>query len=78
MTETVRTTITLDSDAYRIVKNFAEAKKLSLGNAISELVRKSVAEKHIYGPPDFPVFAVSEKARPFGLTEVLAEEDSDQ
>jgi hypothetical protein len=36
----MRTTLNLDDDAVRIVKQYAEARSIPLGRAASELVRK--------------------------------------
>lgn len=70
-----RTTLTLETDVYCIAKNLADSRKISLGNAIGELVRKAVAEKPVYEISDMPVFFVSENAKPFGLNEVQKAED---
>ncbi len=78
MPEKVRTTLTLENDAFCIAKNLAESRHISLGSAVSELVLQAVAEKTVYPISDFPVFFVSEKARPFGLIEVQNAEDLDQ
>jgi predicted DNA-binding ribbon-helix-helix protein len=34
----VRTTLTLDDDIFRLVKSYAKARRLSLGEAVAELV----------------------------------------
>jgi hypothetical protein len=36
----MRTTITLDDDAYQIVRRYAEARCKPMGKAVSELVRR--------------------------------------
>ena len=78
MPEKVRTTITLGNDAYRVAKNLADSRHISLGSAVSELVLKAVAEKPAYPFSDLPVFSVGEKVQPFGLNEVRKAEDLDQ
>jgi hypothetical protein len=37
----MRTTINLDDDALRLVKQYAELRSLALGKAVSELVRRA-------------------------------------
>lgn len=76
MADSVRTTISLDKEVYSILKNLADAKQISLGKAVDELVLKVVNEKPSYNT-GFPVFQVSENATPFGLNEVKAAEDAD-
>ena len=76
MAESVRTTISLDKEVYAILKNFAEARQISLGKAVDEMVLKTVNEKPLI-TNGLPVFQVSEKAAPFGLNEVKAAEDAD-
>ena len=78
MPEKVRTTLTLENDAYRVAKNLADSRHISLGSAVSELVLQAVAEKSVYSISDLPVFYVGENARPFGLNEVQDAEDLDQ
>lgn len=73
----IRTTITLENDAYRIAKNLADSRHISLGSAVSELVLKAVAQKPSYLSSDFPVFSVGENVQPFGLNEVQKVEDLD-
>ena len=68
----MRITLTIDDDVLTLVRQFAEARSLSLGRAISELVRQGlqapVAFKLVNGmvvvdvPPDSPV-ATSEQVR---------------
>jgi hypothetical protein len=38
----VRTTIRLDDDVFEIVKNYAEARSVAMGKALSELVRRGL------------------------------------
>ncbi len=76
MADAIRTTLALEKDVYAIIKNVAEARRISLGKAVGELVRKAVNEKPVY-KADFPVFQVTESAKSFGLNEVLAAEDAE-
>jgi len=38
----MRTTVSLDDDVFRLVKNYADARSLALGKALSELVRRGI------------------------------------
>jgi hypothetical protein len=38
----MRTTLSLDDDVFRVVKNYAENRSLAMGKAISELVRRGL------------------------------------
>ena len=61
----MRTTLNLDEDVVEIVKHYATDRNLSLGGAVSDLVRKGIAvplrTKVINGlvifdpPPDSPI-----------------------
>jgi len=60
----MRTTISIDDDAFKLVKQYAEVRSLGLGKALSELVRRGAShewgireEKGFYVvdlPPDSP------------------------
>jgi hypothetical protein len=41
----MRTTVNLDDDVLRLVAEYAESRSLTLGRALSELVRKGLAAK---------------------------------
>jgi hypothetical protein len=57
----MRTTINLEEDVLRAVKSLARDRGVSLGTAISDLVRQALRppERTIY-EMDFPVFEVRE------------------
>jgi hypothetical protein len=38
----MRTTLNVDDDILRLIKDYAEARSLALGKAVSELVRKGL------------------------------------
>jgi hypothetical protein len=38
----MRTTLSLDDDAFRMAKRYASSRSLNLGKAVSELVRRAV------------------------------------
>ena len=37
----MRTTLSLDDDAFRLIKRYAQSRSLALGKAVSELVRRA-------------------------------------
>lgn len=39
----MRTTLSLDDDVFRVVKDYAENRSLALGKAVSELVRRGLS-----------------------------------
>ena len=41
----MRTTINIDDDVFRLVASYAESRSLSLGRAVSELIRKGFEAK---------------------------------
>lgn len=38
----MRTTLSLDEDVFRLVKRYAASRRLALGKAVSELVRRAL------------------------------------
>ncbi len=44
----MRTTLNLDDDVLQKVKDYAESRSLSVGRAVSELVRKGAVHSHSY------------------------------
>ena len=72
----MRTTLNLPDDVHNVILSLAEAKGISMGDAVAELVRKSLQPSHIGGTHDvFPCFLVSEEARPITLADTLTAED---
>ena len=61
----VRTTLSLDDDTLLLAKAYAEGRALSLGRAVSDLVRRGLAAERPYHivnglcvfdlPPDTPI-----------------------
>ncbi len=45
MVSTMRTTLTLESDAFAVAQTYAQARSLKLGQAVSELIRLGSAER---------------------------------
>lgn len=43
----MRTTLSIDDDAFRLVQQYAESRSLALGKAVSELVRRGAS--HSWG-----------------------------
>jgi hypothetical protein len=72
----MRTTLNLPDDVHHIVSAFADAKGLSLGEAVAELVRKGLRQA---APTDsagaFPCFMVPDGAGPITLAQTLTAED---
>lgn len=74
----MRTTVTIDDDIYSVARQIAVLKHLSVGSALSELARRGLERSsRSQTDGDFPTFAVSQKATPFGLDEVAAAEDEE-
>ncbi len=72
----MRTTLTIDDDILRAAKALAHARSQSLGEVVSELIRKGLqSERRIEKESGFPVFAVSARARPITLEDVRRGED---
>jgi hypothetical protein len=73
----MRTTLNLPDDVHRIVSAFADARGVSLGEAVAELVRKGLRQGIPAGSANaFPCFAVPEDAGPITLAETLTAEDA--
>lgn len=72
----MRTTITLDDDVLRLARSLSRARSISLGAAVSELIRRAVRQERITTEEDgFPVFRVSPGAPPITLEDVKQAED---
>jgi hypothetical protein len=57
----VRTTVRLDEDIYRVVKNVAEARGKTFGEVLSELARKGLDQPaRIRFEDDLPTFELAE------------------
>jgi hypothetical protein len=72
----MRTTINIPDDISDIIHSFADAKGITLGEALAELVRKALRPQ--FPAPShapFPCFAVSDSAAPITLEQTLAAED---
>ena len=82
----MRTTVNLPDDVYRIARDVAHVRNISLGEAIGELVRQGLAPRgssaQEYNPSDrldfsgpFPKFKVPPDAEPITLEQLLEAED---
>ena len=73
----MRTTINIDDELYSIARSLAESRGISMGEAVSELMRQglqrgSVSYEERSG---FPVLQVSEQAPPITPEQVAHDED---
>ena len=72
----MRTTVNLPDDVYQVARSVAEAKDISLGAAIAELVRRGLAtHPPIREEGGFPCFEVPPGTPPITLEQTLAAED---
>lgn len=73
----MRTTITIDDDLLEAAKALAAQRKTSIGQVLSELIRKGLtAEARIAcGEGGFPVFSAPAAARPITLETLKQAED---
>jgi metal-responsive CopG/Arc/MetJ family transcriptional regulator len=73
----MRMTVNLPDDVADLVRSVANAKGISMGSAIAELVRQAL--KRDADAPDshnFPYFTVLADAAPITLEQTLAAEDN--
>jgi hypothetical protein len=73
----MRTTINIPDDVGDVIRSFADARGISLGEAVAQLVRRGLLPQQLslYEEAPFPRFAVPEGAAPITLDETLAAED---
>lgn len=66
----------MPDDVHHVVSSFAEARGISLGEAVAQLVRKGLRPDARSGEEnEFPCFAVPEGVAPITLAQTLAAED---
>lgn len=72
----MRTTINLPNDVYRVARDVAHVRNISLGDAIAELVRQGLrpSDRLDFSGP-FPKFKVPPDAEPITLEQLLEAED---
>jgi hypothetical protein len=72
----MRTTLNLPDEIAEVVRSFATARGISLGDAVAELVRKGLQPAGaVPGETAFPRFHVPGDAPPITLEQTLAAED---
>jgi hypothetical protein len=72
----MRTTVNLPDDIYQVARSVAEAKDISLGAAIAELIRRGLApHQRIREEGEFPCFEVPPGTPPITLEQTLTAED---
>jgi hypothetical protein len=72
----MRTTINIPDDVGDVIRSFADAKGISLGEAVAELVRKGLRpQARIKEDSPFPCFSIPDGAAPITLEQTLAAEE---
>lgn len=73
----MRTTLSIDDDALEAARKLAAARNQSLGEVVSELMRRGLAARRTYpsARQGMPAFAVAEDSPPFALDDVKRDED---
>jgi hypothetical protein len=74
----MRTTLNLPDDVLRAARSLADAKGVSLGDALAELVRAGLKPRvHVNTKNAFPCFVAKDGARPITLEQTLEGQDED-
>ena len=74
----MRTTINIPDDVYEIVSSFASARRISMGEALADLVRRGLNPPVEVAPEGgFPCFWVPKNAAPITLNKTLQVEDEE-
>jgi hypothetical protein len=72
----MRTTLNIPDDVYHVAKSLAAQRHVSVGEALAELVRRSLqGVPAIDANRDFPRFVMSENAEPITMQHTLELED---
>ncbi|MFU8815665.1 MAG: hypothetical protein ACNA7W_09985 [Pseudomonadales bacterium] len=73
----MRTTVAIDDDVLDAARRLAAARDQSLGEVVSDLMRRGLAVRSDYptGDEGFPTFAVREDSPPITLEDVKRDED---
>jgi hypothetical protein len=72
----MRTTLNLPDDLYEVVRSLAQSKRISMGDALAELVRKGLRpEPRFERGTAFPCFTVRRDAPAISLESTLQAED---
>ncbi|CAN5334597.1 antitoxin [soil metagenome] len=77
MHQSMRTTLSIDDEALAAARKLAAARNQSLGQVVSDLMRRGLAARTAYAPNEdgFPVFGVAEDSPPITLEDVKRDED---
>jgi hypothetical protein len=74
----MRTTINIDDDVMDLARNLADARRVSVGKALSELARQGARMKTPSRVRNgFHMFDVAESAPRFGLADLRRAQDAD-
>jgi hypothetical protein len=69
----MRTTLNIDDDVYELAKSLAEARRMSLGEALSYLARRGTTGQPGFTVQDgFPIFRVEAGTPQFGPEDIEA------
>lgn len=73
----MRTTINIPDDVYQAARSVAAVRRISLGDAMAELVRQGLtsSRKQVSSKNAFPSFSVPANAKPITLEQTLEAED---
>lgn len=72
----MRTTLTIEDDVFAAVRSIAEAKSVSIGTAVSDLIRKALEPNRRTSVRNgFPVFPVTPGTKPLTPEDVKRAED---
>lgn len=73
----MRTTINIDDELYSIARSLAESRGISMGAAVSELMRRGLQSETVSYEQrsGFPVLQVSEQAAPITPEQVSQDEE---
>jgi hypothetical protein len=74
----MRTTLTIDDDVLRLAQALADARKISVGKALSEMARRGM-QPRLSGRSNsgFITFCINDSVGSFGETEVSAALDAE-
>jgi len=74
----MRTTLNLDDDVYSLARSLAEARRMTLGEAVSYLARRgATAQAPFTMRNGFPIFVVEPETPQFGPEEIRAALDAE-
>jgi hypothetical protein len=72
----MRTTVNLPEDIYEIARSVASARRVTLGQALADLIRQGLhRESRVRDDSGFPCFPVTRSAPPITLEQSLNAED---